>query len=153
MRTEARVTAVVDGDTIEVEIGGQRYCVCYLGSDAPESDQPGGSEAAEVNRKLVQGHTVQLEEDISDRDQKGCLLRYVYAGDAFVNAELIDLGYAFPVTSPPDVRYADLFLRRLHQARELEKGLWARPMPSPATPGSSPTASWKYPLPPRPSGS
>lgn len=148
LRVEARVTRVIDGDTIEVQIVDQTYCVCYLGSDAPEADQQGGSEAAEANRKLVEGQAVQLEKDVSDTDQGGCLLRYVYAGQLFVNAQVIDLGYAFPVTSPPDVRYAKLFLRRLHQARELERGLWA-----PVTPESSPTGTWRYPLPPRGPGS
>lgn len=132
------MTRIIDGDTIEVQIGDQTYCVSYLGSDAPEADQPGGSEATEVNRQLVERQKVQLEKDVSDRDQDGCLLRYVYVGELFVNAELVSQGYGLPVTAAPDVRYAELLLRLLHQARELERGLWHKGLPPPPPPTTPP---------------
>jgi endonuclease YncB( thermonuclease family) len=121
---EARVLQVTDGDTIEVDIEGAAYPVRYIGIDLPEPDQPGGPIAALANRQLVQGQTVRLEKDVSETDRYGRLLRYVYVGELFVNAELVRLGYARVTTYPPDVRYSQLFTELEQQAREEGRGFW-----------------------------
>jgi micrococcal nuclease len=121
----ARVLNVVDGDTIEVEIAGQRYSLRYIGIDCPEPEQPGWWEAMEANRQLVEGQTVRLERDVSETDQYGRLLRYVYVGDLLVNAELVRRGYAVAVTFPPDVAHADLFAQLQAEALQEGRGLWA----------------------------
>lgn len=65
-----KVTRVVDGDTIEIE-GGER--VRYLGIDTPETVDPRktvqcfGVEASKKNKELVEGKTVRLEKDITDK--------------------------------------------------------------------------------------
>jgi micrococcal nuclease len=135
-RTEARVTDVVDGDTIKVDVDGQVYTVRYIGIDTPETVHPDepvewmGPEASEANRRLVEGQTVYLETDVSETDRYGRLLRYVYLADGlFVNAELVRLGYAHAVTFPPDVKYQDLLLKMQQEAREAGRGLWASPQP------------------------
>lgn len=130
-RTEARVTRIVDGDTIEVEINGGIYRLRYIGIDCPEPGQQGWYEASEANRQLVEGQTVWLERDVSETDQSGRLLRYVYVGDLFVNAELVRRGYALALTYPPDVQYADLFVQLQQEARAAERGVWAAPSPAP----------------------
>jgi micrococcal nuclease len=130
-RTEARVTRIVDGDTIEVEISGGIYRLRYIGIDCPEPGQQGWYEASEANRQLMEGQIVWLERDVSETDQYGRLLRYIYLGDLFVNAELVRLGYAVALTYPPDVRYADLFAQLEQEARAAERGLWAPPPPAP----------------------
>ena len=71
----ARVAQVIDGDTIVIEGG---YHVRYIGIDAPKRDEPLYREAKEANRALVEGKTVRLERDVSDRDRYGRLLRHVY---------------------------------------------------------------------------
>jgi len=63
--------------------------------------------------------------DVSETDRYGRLLRYVYVGDTFVNAELVALGYAQAVTYPPDVKYKDLYTQLQFQAQEAGLGLWA----------------------------
>jgi micrococcal nuclease len=138
-RTEAQVMNVVDGDTIDVSILGQVYTVRYLGMDAPEAAGPGkpaqwmGPEAREANEQLVGGKTVYLEKDVSETDQHGQLLRYVYLLDGtFVNAELVRLGYAHASNQPPDVKYQDLFSKMEQEAREAGRGLWG-PTPVPPT--------------------
>jgi len=94
------VTRVIDGDTIEVSIAGESYKVRYIGIDTPELDDKRpkfcalAQEATRYNRELVKGKTVRLEKDISETDQYGRLLRYVYVGDIFVNAELVRQGLA-----------------------------------------------------------
>jgi micrococcal nuclease len=128
--TPATVKRVVDGDTIRVEIGGEEFRVRYIGIDTPETVDPRrplqcfGKEASERNRQLVEGRTVGLEKDVSETDEFGRLLRYVWVGDAMVNASLVEEGYALASTYPPDVRYAELFASLEVQARENRRGLW-----------------------------
>ena len=128
--TPARVTRVVDGDTIRVEIGGQEYRVRYIGIDTPEiidAQRPGqcfADEASERNRQLVEGKTVGLGQDVSETDGFDRLLRYVWVEGLMVNAALVEEGFALASTHPPDVRYADLFASLQAQAQENGRGLW-----------------------------
>ncbi|MCI0398505.1 MAG: thermonuclease family protein [Chloroflexi bacterium] len=123
----ATVIAIIDGDTIEVEIGGRSYRLRYIGMDTPERGDPFFSEATEVNRLLVEGQTALLVRDVSETDRYGRLLRYVYLPDGtFVNAELVRLGYAQVATFPPDVRHQELFLDLQRAAREAGRGIWAQ---------------------------
>jgi len=117
----ATVTRVVDGDTIEVEMNGLVHDVRYIGVNTPESDQTCGSEATAANVALVEGQTVMMVKDVSEVDQYGRLLRYVYVGDTFVNAELVAQGFAEAVQYPPDVAHADDFanLEMLAEANDL----------------------------------
>lgn len=127
----ARVVRVVDGDTIWVDFGSRTEKVRYIGMDTPElhhptrGEEPGGREAAHVNRRLVDGKDVQLELDVRQRDRYGRLLAYVYVGEIMVNAELVRLGYAQVMTVPPNVKHASLFLALQREAREAGRGLWA----------------------------
>src|SRR5918994_476884 len=98
----ARVTDVVDGDTIEVELDdGGTDDVRYIGVDTPETVKPdtpvecGGEEAHRLNEGLVAGRQVTLRIGTEPRDDYGRLLAYVYlpgagraGGKLFVNAEL-----------------------------------------------------------------
>jgi micrococcal nuclease len=127
----------IDGDTIQVVIEGEEYRVRYIGVDAPETVHPKepvewmGPESFAINRKLVEGKTVYLEKDVSETDQYGRLLRYVFLSDGtFVNGELVRLGFALVGTYPPDVKYQDLLLGLQQQARENDRGLWG-PTPTP----------------------
>lgn len=128
------VTRIIDGDTIEVNIGGRLYDVRYIGVDTPEPNQPFGHEAAEKNAELLSGNRITLEKDVSETDRYGRLLRYVYADGIFVNAELVRQGYAQVATYPPDVKFQNHFLELQREAQESGKGLWA---------GSSPALSEK----------
>jgi micrococcal nuclease len=103
------VTRVVDGDTIEVRIGNTIYDVRYVGVNTPESDEPCFEEAQAANSTLVSGQTVRLVRDVSNTDRFDRLLRYVYVGDVFVNAELVRGGWAEAVLYDPDDREYDFF--------------------------------------------
>ena len=129
---EGTVVRVVDGDTIHVRIGARVEKVRYIGVNTPEvhhptkGEEPGGREAAEVNRRLVEGQAVRLELDMQERDRYGRLLAYVWIGDLMINAELVRLGYAQVMTIPPNVRYQEVFLKLQREAREAGRGLWRR---------------------------
>ena len=131
---DATVVRVVDGDTIRVRLaGGAIERVRYIGVDTPESVKPGtpvqcyAEAAAAFNRRLVAGRSVRLVGDVESRDRYGRLLAYVYRrpDGLFVNAELARLGYARPLTIPPDVRFAGRFRALADAARQAGRGLWA----------------------------
>ncbi|HYI44324.1 MAG TPA: thermonuclease family protein [Actinomycetota bacterium] len=141
---EARITRVVDGDTIEVEIIsrtpgpgageaqiGPIYDVRLIGIDTPESVDPNspiecfGKEASAAARALLDGQTVRLVVDVEEADRYDRLLRYVYIGEEMANARLVANGYAFAYTYPPSVRHSELFVQLERDARENDRGLWA----------------------------
>lgn len=104
----ASVVYVIDGDTIDVSIGGADYRVRYIGINTPERDEPCYSEATDANRALVEDQIVVLVPDVSNTDQHGRLLRYVYVGDVFVNAALVRDGWAEARRYEPDTTQYDL---------------------------------------------
>lgn len=125
--TRAVVTDVIDGDTIEVRFNGRSYRLRYIGVDTPERDEPFYEEATAANRELVAGRDVILVKDVSETDRYGRLLRYVHLPDGtFVNAELVERGYARLVTFPPDVAQQSLFAQLQREARESGRGLWSQ---------------------------
>jgi len=128
---EGAVVRVVDGDTVHVRLGDHIEKVRYIGVNTPEvhhptkGEEPGGREAAAVNRALVEGRRVRLELDVRSRDRYGRLLAYVWIGDTMVNAELVRRGYAQVMTVPPNVRHQALFLALQREARDAGRGLWS----------------------------
>jgi micrococcal nuclease len=122
----ARVTRVIDGDTITIAGG---YKVRYIGIDTPEvypRVEAFGIEAWQANRELVEGKEVRLERDVTETDRYGRLLRYVYIDDILVNAELVRLGLARSKAYPPDTEYQDLLEEMEAEAREAGRGMWAK---------------------------
>jgi endonuclease YncB( thermonuclease family) len=91
---QAEVVDVIDGDTIDVLIDGERQQVRYYGIDAPEEGEKCYQEATERNRELV-GTSVRLEADARDEAEYGRLLRYVFTNDGIsVDATLVSEGLA-----------------------------------------------------------
>ena len=131
---EGTVVRVVDGDTIYVQLADRVEKIRYIGVNAPEihhplkGQEPGGREAAAVNRRLVGGRHVRLELDVRTRDRYGRLLAYVWVGDTMINAELVREGYAQVMTVPPNVKYQELFVTLQREARHAGRGLWLKPV-------------------------
>jgi endonuclease YncB( thermonuclease family) len=118
----AQVVHIVDGDTIDVEFDGLRHRIRYVGMNTPESNEPCFAEATAANVALVANKTVTLVKDVSETDQYGRLLRYVYVGDVFVNAELVKEGYAEVVSYPPDTAQFEYFKQLEQQAHDANIG-------------------------------
>ena len=136
----AQVTSIVDGDTFKAAQSGAEVTVRYLGISTPEIGQPCADAAAAANQSLVGGQTVTLVKDVTDTDQFGRLLRYVYAGGVFVNAELVRQGWAEAVKAPPDVAHADEFHTLATTAREANLGCWPTGLFGPPASGLTLTA-------------
>ncbi len=121
------VKKVIDGDTIELE-NGQK--VRYIGINTPEIHHPTkkvecfGQEAYAQNKTLLEGKTLRLEKDVSEKDRYGRLLRYVYIDNLFINDYLVRQGYAYSSTFPPDVKYQQQFRLAEQEAKENNRGLW-----------------------------
>ncbi|MEK7096853.1 MAG: thermonuclease family protein [Patescibacteria group bacterium] len=115
------VTRVIDGDTIEIE---GNIKVRYVGINSPESEQCFSNEAYLENKKLVEGKTVTLIKDVSDKDKYGRLLRYVYLNDLFVNDYLIKNGFAKIMMIKPDIKYYQEFKIGEKEAKEKKFGIW-----------------------------
>lgn len=123
----AKVVAIVDGDTIRVEMDGIVYPVRYIGIDTPESTtqvEPFGKESSQKNTELVSGQDVTLYRDTSETDQFDRLLRFVFVGDKFINYEMVKQGYAKAFRYPPDTACADLFQQAETEASALGVGMW-----------------------------
>jgi micrococcal nuclease len=128
---DATVERVVDGDTIEVSVGGEEEDVRYIGVDTPETVKPDtpvqcfGPEASARNHELVEGMRVRLVFDAERRDVYGRLLAYVYADGRLVNAELVSGGYARTLEIEPNTSKADRFARLERDAAAAGRGLWS----------------------------
>jgi micrococcal nuclease len=123
------VVEVTDGDTIEVDLDGDVEDVRYIGVDTPEVDpsigvECFGSDASELNARLVEGERVRLVFDAERRDRYGRLLAYVYVGQTFVNAELLRRGAARTLTIAPNDSFAERFARLAQEAANAGRGLW-----------------------------
>ena len=88
---EARVSKVIDGDTITLK--GQSRRIRLWGLDAPEWNHPGGSAATAAMRKLISGKTLHC--DVRDIDRYGRLVaQCIMANGRDIAAEMIRLGAA-----------------------------------------------------------
>ncbi len=143
----ATVAEVIDGDTVRVRLPGRRtQKVRFIGVDTPETrhpktgEEPYGRAAAAFTKKSLLGRRVWLERDVQERDRYGRLLAYVWlepptgasaseVREKMFNARLLLEGCAQVLTVPPNVRYADLFVKFQREAREAKKGLWSGKTP------------------------
>jgi micrococcal nuclease len=126
----ARVTAVVDGDTIDVVWDGGRERVRLLGVDTPETVDPRrplgcyGEEASAFTRRRLTGRTVRLAYDRQRRDRYGRLLAYVDVDGHRFNDELLAGGYARLLVIPPNGLHGRSMLDEELAARTAGRGLW-----------------------------
>ncbi len=117
-----KVTTVIDGDTLEVQLDSGPIRVRFESIDAPEHDQPLGAEARKALAARVRGQTVALE--VWEQDQYGRLAAYVYLGEENVGLWLVEQGYAWAYHRYLHERsYCDAEFR----ARAAKRGLWALP--------------------------
>ncbi len=120
---EADVVGVIDGDTIDVRVGGDRERVRFYGIDTPERGERCYDEATDRNEALVSGGVLLLP-DARERDPGGRLLRYVFTEEGVsVEARLIAEGLG--VAWREDGNYRDSLVALESEARAEGVGcLW-----------------------------
>ncbi len=136
---QARVTYVVDGDTLDVAIADgarQTTRIRLWGVNTPETVKPDwpvehfGPEASAFAKDQAMNQTVRLQlHEGSTRDAHGRLLAYIVLPDGrMLNRMLVEQGYAFA-----DPRYEhparEGFLALQSRAHDTRVGLWANPNP------------------------
>lgn len=127
----AKVTRIVDGDTIVVLLNGQKQKVRLIGIDTPETVHPKkpveyfGKEASEYTKKNLFGKNVQLAYDWQKYDRYNRLLAYVWVDGKLFNLQIIKDGYAHAYLKYP---FRDDYMKTFHEAetyaREHKLGLW-----------------------------
>lgn len=128
-------TAVMDGDTIEIDISDGRYSrtrVRMWGVDTPEIEESGrppghfGREASAFTKEALLGRRLRLElAPGRTRDKYGRVLAYVYieqTGKHF-NAMLIQTGHGYADRRFEHPRM-NIFAELEDQARSARRGLW-----------------------------
>lgn len=130
-----RIIKVVDGDTAEIEINGQKRTVRFIGMDTPEVVDPRktvqcfGREASKKGHELLEGKSVQLEYDsvVGEVDKYGRTLAYVIlpSGEIY-NQKMIAEGYAHEYTYQSQVyKYQAQFKAAQQSAEAGQLGLWS----------------------------
>ena len=119
----ARVEKIIDGDTIDIALGGKTVRVRYYGVDTPERGDKCFRDAADRNESLV-GKEVLLLPDARDQDRFGRLLRYIFLLDGTsVDATLVAEGFGRAWTE--DGRYKAEIIALESQAEVEGRGcLW-----------------------------
>jgi micrococcal nuclease len=126
----ARVTRVVDGDTIYVMLHGRETDIRLIGIDTPETVDPNspvmcyGPQASAFTHRELDGATVRLGFDAERHDYYGRTLAYVYKNGRMFNLALVRNGYARAYPYAPNTSYAGLFEAAQSTARSGRDGLW-----------------------------
>jgi len=125
-----KVTAVLDGDTIEFEDSarpGQSVRVRLYGVDCPELGQAAGAEARDYTSRLCLWQTVTLQ--TRQTDKSGVVTGEVaLASGAGLSRRLVERGLAWLTPGVEvDPNMADLE----QQALAAKRGLWRDPKPTP----------------------
>lgn len=130
----AKVTRIVDGDTLVAEYKNEEYKVRLLCMDTPETVksgvdvQPYGKQATEKLKDMVLNKEVMLifEKDIDDNYDR--LLAYIMMKDGTcVNAVLVEQGLARVDIVRPNNVHKDYFYELQDKAIREKKGLWSLP--------------------------
>ena len=129
---EIVVEEVIDGDTIRLSNG---QVVRYLGINTPETHRVDkitrelGLAAKAYNEHLVLGQPVKII-PVGEPDKYGRTVAYVIVPGAFVNAVLIQKGFAAVASTPRNHRHKDLFVRLEKEAKQHRRGLWGKVSPT-----------------------
>jgi micrococcal nuclease len=123
---DAVVTKNTDGDSLWLSGIGK---VRLIGVDTPEvfgrQECFGREASAFTARVLPVGRHVRYRLGVDPYDRYGRALAYLYLDDGRMFNELLaERGYATPLTIPPNVEFADRFVKAARRAREAHRGLW-----------------------------
>jgi endonuclease YncB( thermonuclease family) len=119
---EGEVVEVIDGDSLRLLVAGSSIPIRLAQIDAPEKDQPYGSESKAALMEIAAGKKARVT--VIDVDRYGRSVGEVYVGELHVNGEMVRRGHAWAYT-----RYARTLdiIDLEDQARREGRGIWALP--------------------------
>jgi micrococcal nuclease len=131
----ATVTRIKDGDTVEIEmLSGGNETVRLIGINTPESGECFSEKATVALGALLADEVITMTADVSDRDQYGRLLRYLWLDrGVFVNEIMVRGGYAQARDYPPDSLYVANIAAAQESAQADAIGIWAADACGPST--------------------
>ncbi len=122
------VSKVYDGDTFQTRQGEK---IRFLNLNTPEVQhrdsqaQVGGNIAKQALTKLILGKQVRLRQDQEKKDRYGRTLAQVWMRDGlWVNAWLLNQGYAHVYNFEPNTRWAAQLQKEEDKARRQHFGIW-----------------------------
>jgi len=127
---EYEILKVIDGDTIVLNDDSQTH-VRYIGIDTPEiltlesPGEPFSFEAKRLNENLLYGKKIRLDFDKEKYDHYGRMLAYVYAGEVFVNEEIVRRGLATSLKIKPNTKYINRIEAAENEAKKFRRGIWS----------------------------
>jgi micrococcal nuclease len=117
----ARVTRVIDGDTVEMERLGK---VRLIGVNTPEKNRCYDDAATRFTRDRLEGQVVQYEMGEEPKDRYDRALAYLSREGEMHNLALLTEGYAKVLTIPPNDKYEERFEQAEREAKKADSGLW-----------------------------
>ncbi|WP_144489647.1 thermonuclease family protein [Bacillus thuringiensis] len=130
---KGKVLHIKDGDTIDVNVKGQKQTVRLLLLDTPESvsqkipPQKMGKEASSFLKKRLDGKSVTLVYDQGSKEDKyGRKLAYVFCNGIHVNELMAKSGYGIiAYISKPNTTLLPEMLEAEKEAKESMAGVWS----------------------------
>ncbi len=119
---EHTVKKIYSGNRIKTQSGVK---IQYIGLEVPGEGRFFYEECKKANIRSVNNKTITIEYDVKKKEDGNIVLGYVYAGDVFVNAQLLKNGFAMAYIQPPNQKYASLFIALQNEARKQRRGIWA----------------------------
>ncbi|MDG0891808.1 thermonuclease family protein [Bacillus paranthracis] len=129
---KGKVFHIKDGDTIDVNVKGQKQTVRLLLLDTPESvsqkipPQKMGKEASSFLKKQIDGKSVTLVYDQGPKEDKyGRKLAYVFCNGIHINELMAKSGYGIiAYISRPNTTLLPEMLEAEKEAKETRAGVW-----------------------------
>lgn len=135
----ARITSVIDGDTVKVELAsGTKATVRLVGIDTPETKQPGtavecgGRDATARMKRLAlrggRGRSVTITTDPTQdlTDRYGRLLSYVGAGGTDFGRAMVASGWATTYVYRVDFQRVSAYRAAQRSAKAARKGVYRK---------------------------
>lgn len=130
---KGKVLHIKDGDTIDVNVKGQKQMVRLLLLDTPESvsqkipPQKMGKEASSFLKKQLEGKSVTLVYDQGPKEDKyGRKLAYVFCNGIHINELMAKSGYGIiAYISKPNTTLLPEMLEAEKEAKEAMAGVWS----------------------------
>ncbi|NOT42507.1 MAG: thermonuclease family protein [Alphaproteobacteria bacterium] len=119
---QATIASVAGGGSFTLTDGRR---VRLAGIEAPRENWPLAEEARANLAKLLEGKTVDLGYADRGTDRHGDLLAYAFIGNAWLQAKLIQSGFARAYSRTDTRRCAAALLKHEDDARTAKRGIWA----------------------------
>jgi endonuclease YncB( thermonuclease family) len=128
--SEVRVKTVIDGDTLDVTADGQTYRIRLIAVGAPERydvvpcARRLATAATVYLKTLVADGPVRLAFDVVPQDKYKRWLAYVYSGEVFINASMLESGLAALEASGKNKQHRKLLAQKQVEAKAANRGMW-----------------------------